>query len=222
MYRGGRISCEALQTVTFGTLPETDREVRDILTVWNKAFGTSQIASRNSSSDTAATSLGNDTDTVLLIGSDATETAFKANAPGKRILHLATHGFFANGDCAPGRAGTRSGAGSGTNSSTQPGTHTDTRGIGGLSVDKAPAPRVTSKRAMLQAGLAFAGVNDRATAPSADDGILFAEEIATIVIFAITTVLVALVILLFRLKKKLNSQGWRGKISTIPVAIINT
>jgi CHAT domain-containing protein len=33
-------------------------------------------------------------DTQLLLGSDATESAFKVNARDYKILHLATHGFF--------------------------------------------------------------------------------------------------------------------------------
>ena len=35
-----------------------------------------------------------------LSGAQASEAAFKASAPGRRILHLATHGFFLGDDCA--------------------------------------------------------------------------------------------------------------------------
>ena len=36
-----------------------------------------------------------------LIGAAATELAFKQAAPGRRILHLATHGFFLGDECGP-------------------------------------------------------------------------------------------------------------------------
>ena len=37
-----------------------------------------------------------------LTGADASESAFKAEAGGRRVLHLATHGFFLGGRCASG------------------------------------------------------------------------------------------------------------------------
>jgi CHAT domain-containing protein/Tfp pilus assembly protein PilF len=39
---------------------------------------------------------------VVLTGAKATESEVKSLAPGKRILHLATHGFFADTPCANG------------------------------------------------------------------------------------------------------------------------
>lgn len=36
-----------------------------------------------------------------LAGAGATEAAFKRSAPGRRVLHLATHAFFLDGRCAP-------------------------------------------------------------------------------------------------------------------------
>ena len=35
----------------------------------------------------------------LLTGAEASETAFKRAAPGHRVIHLATHGFFIGGRC---------------------------------------------------------------------------------------------------------------------------
>ena len=35
----------------------------------------------------------------VLVGGVASETAFKQLAPGRRVLHLATHGFFLGDEC---------------------------------------------------------------------------------------------------------------------------
>jgi CHAT domain-containing protein len=74
------------------------------------------------------------------------------------VLHLATHGFFLNGDCAPAPTGTR--------------------GVGGLT---SAWPRRTAENPLLLSGLALAGANRRASAaPDEDDGILTAEEVASL------------------------------------------
>ena len=95
---------------------------------------------------------------LLLTGSEATEPAVLALAPGVRVLHLATHGFA---------LGSRSVV-----------TGDPSRGVGGLApaavvaaggVPPPEAPRVS--------GLALAGAN-RGGLDSSDDGILTAEEIA--------------------------------------------
>ena len=38
---------------------------------------------------------------LKLTGSAAAEESFKKHAAGQEVLHLATHGFFLRGDCAP-------------------------------------------------------------------------------------------------------------------------
>lgn len=43
--------------------------------------------------------LGEHEPILLLSGSQASEEAVKRNAPGRRLLHLATHGFFSSPDC---------------------------------------------------------------------------------------------------------------------------
>jgi CHAT domain-containing protein len=94
----------------------------------------------------------------VLVGRGASEAAFKRDAPGHRVLHVATHGFFLNGACesAPG-----------------------TRGVGGLSSTAATARPVENP--LLLSGLALAGANRRASAsPNEDDGILTAEEVASL------------------------------------------
>jgi CHAT domain-containing protein len=102
---------------------------------------------------------------VLLSGSDACEGTFKARASGRRVLHLATHGFFLDG----------SGDGS-----PAPGRGVALPGLAG------PRPvRVAwdaaGERPLQRSGLALAGANRRAPAgPGDEDGILTAEEIATL------------------------------------------
>ena len=95
----------------------------------------------------------------LLSGMQATETALKRSLGGHRIVHVATHGFFLGSNCTPGGA--------------------ETRAVGGLA-GAAVVPNTTVvDNPLLLSGLAFAGANRR-SAKSEDDGILTAEEIASL------------------------------------------
>ena len=94
----------------------------------------------------------------VLVGHDASEARFKREAPGSRVLHLATHGFFMSGTCSDGPSGTR--------------------GIGGLA-KAGGTPSIDNP--LLLSGLALAGANRRASAGAdEDDGILTAEEVASL------------------------------------------
>lgn len=90
-------------------------------------------------------------DVLLLTGDRASEAMFKAHAPGKRILHLATHGFFFAEDCE---------------SSAQ---------------DAAPSPLLLSGLVLAGAnrrpGSGSAGPEGE---NAGEDGILTAEEVATL------------------------------------------
>ncbi len=83
-----------------------------------------------------------------LVGSSASEAQFKRLAPGMRVVHLATHAFFLNGDCK------------------------DSKALTGVT------RQVLTERPLLGCGLALANANRRARASSSDeDGLLTAEEI---------------------------------------------
>jgi len=126
--------CAALESLHFVPLPGTAREVGDVARLWGAG-------------------------STVLTGPAASDVAFKRAAPGKRVLHLATHGFFL-GACAPAAAGTRS-----------------------IQLHKLPLESAVPRPPdlLLQSGLALAGANRRAAAPpGSEDGILTAAEIAAL------------------------------------------
>jgi CHAT domain-containing protein len=139
----GISNCPDFRNVLFGRLDRSEIEARSVARSWHAAYP-----------DEA------DADVVVLTGSDATERRFKHEASGKRVLHLATHGFFLDGQCAS--ATTRS------------------RGIGGLSPMR-ERPRLPAESPLVLSGLVLAGANRRAdAADDEEDGILTAEEIAAL------------------------------------------
>ena len=138
-FRGTRSACADFRAHVFDDLPATAREIDEIAPLWK--------------SDEAV---------ALLIGAAASEAAFKREAPGKRVIHLATHGFFLDGRCES--------------------TLSATRGVGGLAtIEEKPRPSPTAESPLLLSGLALAGANHRGEAgPDEEDGILTAEEIAAL------------------------------------------
>jgi len=147
-YRGQRSTCGDFQSAHFSLLPAASREAKEVAALW-----------RTENRATAVTAQEHP-GAVCLTGPKATEAAFKAAAPGNRVLHLATHGFFLGGKCE-----------SALDSS---------RGIGGLQPSgKTPPPPSTGENPLVLSGLALAGANHRdAAGPDEEDGILTAEEIA--------------------------------------------
>ncbi|MCI0656632.1 MAG: CHAT domain-containing protein, partial [Acidobacteria bacterium] len=98
----------------------------------------------------------------ILAGGSATESALKQLAPKFRVLHLATHGYFLQDRCDSSLRSLRS---------------LTKEGLGG-NLDSLLTP---GESPLLLSGLALAGANRRAEAgPDDEDGILTAEEIASL------------------------------------------
>src|SRR6267143_3576029 len=136
-FRGLRSTCDNFQTMQFEALSASAREASDVAALWRRPGRTLR---------------GVESNAVLLTGAAASESAFKQQAQGKRILHLATHGFFLGGKCA---------------SALEAG-HKPSGEALASSLGESP---------LLLSGLA--GANHRQTAgPDEEDGILTAEEIA--------------------------------------------
>ena len=124
----------------FPSLPQTAEEAAQVAALW-----------RTSGSPDAA-------EVAESSGRAASESAFKRLAPGRRVLHVATHGF-ALGD-GSGRARV-----------------IGARGIGAVVGGTRPSAR--ERRAVLLPGLALAGANVP-HALGSDDGFLTAEEITSL------------------------------------------
>ena len=138
-------TCGDFDSLRFDPLPAAEREAGEIVKLWERS-----AAGRESMGDAR-----------LLQGPAATETAFKNDVGGHRLIHLATHGFFLGGDCASGSTGSR-----------------------GLTVatpaePKAPERPDVNVSPLLLSGLALAGANERQSrSVDEEDGVLTAEEIA--------------------------------------------
>ena len=134
-------NCSGFRGARFASLPQSRLEVEEIAELWGDARGV-----------------------TIVTGGDATEASFKRLAPGKRVLHLATHGFFLDPDrCLPAGG--------------------ETRGIGGIE-SRVPPKRPAAfqqQNPLLLSGLALAAANSRSEASvGEEDGILTAEEVASL------------------------------------------
>ena len=152
-YRGGRANCSDFASLRFAALPATRAEAADVVALWNRRVATPGMSHR---ARAAALSRA-----IQLTGAEASEASFKARAPRAGALHLATHGFFLASNCAAPATG---------------------RGIGLPAEDAGGAQGAGSPASPLQlSGLVLAGANHRDIAgPGEEDGILTAEEIASL------------------------------------------
>jgi CHAT domain-containing protein len=135
----------------FDPLPASLKEVGAVVTLWNRAHGARTDAAPLPGADPSVPT------TIRLTGAAATESGFKAEAVGRRIVHLATHGFFLGGRCAsgldPSAASTPTGA----------------------------SAKIARENPLLLSGLILAGANHRnVAAPDQEDGVLTAEEVAAL------------------------------------------
>jgi len=148
--RGTAPGCRGFRSMVFPALPGSRTEAEAVAKLWD------QLRPGVLSADGAA---------QVLIGAAATEAAFKKFSPRRRILHLATHGFFLGDECG---------------TSMVPGT----RSVGGLTSAPGAAGQrsaETIENPLLLSGLALAGANERAAGSLEDeDGILTAEEVAAL------------------------------------------
>jgi len=136
-FRGDRAGCRSLRGAAFAPLEATGREAQRVVEI---AREYEPVGS------------------VELFGGAANEAAFKRLAPGRAVLHLATHGFFLRDDCEGDVPGTRA--------------------IGGLK-PREDELEVEIDNPLLLSGLALAGVNTRSQAgPEDEDGVLTAEEVS--------------------------------------------
>jgi CHAT domain-containing protein/Tfp pilus assembly protein PilF len=78
--RNVRSGCMSLHEVKVTPLPGTRSEVEAISTSWHNNFP--------------------DELSAIYFGPDASEEHLKKDIPGKRIIHLATHGYYINSECA--------------------------------------------------------------------------------------------------------------------------
>lgn len=147
-FRGARSNCSGFESVRFEPLPASVQEVDEIASLWN---ATAAPPGRKGEGGAH-----------VLTGASAGEAAFKREAPGRRVLHLATHGFFLGGECKSALDATR--------------------GIGMLTEQATATPaEVAGENPLHLSGLALAGANRRDVVfGDQDDGILTAEEIAAL------------------------------------------
>jgi CHAT domain-containing protein len=139
-FRGRRSGCAEFAQISFTPLPGATEEASEIASLWERA--------------------SNDHEVLHLTGAQAMEEILKAAAPGKRVLHLATHGFFL-GQCASAL---------------------DARSFNqGLMAAREQQPSIEGENPLILSGLALAGANQRASAgPDVEDGILTAQEIGAL------------------------------------------
>jgi CHAT domain-containing protein/Tfp pilus assembly protein PilF len=144
VFRGEVPHCRGFWTARWPRLPGTGREIRDATHLWKKHLG----------------------EVLTMTRQRASEAAFKEHAPGHRVIHVASHGFFLGAECAG--AGGR-------------------RGIGGfVAEERAPSVEPTPESAenpLLLSGLVLAGANRRGalgTVVDGEDGIVTAEEVAAL------------------------------------------
>ncbi len=144
--RGRRSLRADLGSLEFSNLGDARREAMEVAEIWKNAVGANAEG-----------------DLLLLTGADADESAFKARAAGRSVIHLATHGFFLGRDDVPEAP----------------------VGEGGSRVPRAilrTENEIVRENPLLLSGLALAGANRRGKddLPGGEDGIITAEEIAAL------------------------------------------
>lgn len=104
----------------------------------------------------------------VLRGAEATETMFKLLAPGRRVLHLATHGVVLEDSCEAAESGTRGVGGVAPLESVKRNAE--------LPVDTTPSPWLGRRVFLALAGASHAREHER----DENEGLLTAEEVTTL------------------------------------------
>jgi CHAT domain-containing protein len=140
-YRGPRSACLDFESMRFDPLPASSTEIDDVTSVWTESH---------------AGGVESSPPIIRLTQTGASESAFKTKAVGRRVLHLATHGFFLGGRCPSALDGRQA-------------------------FTPFTSSRVVRENPLLLSGLILAGANHRSTsAPDQEDGVLTAEEVAAL------------------------------------------
>lgn len=150
-YRGPRAACGALRSLRFASIPGSRAEAGDVVTLWKKRKA-------------GGPDRGGDKEVLRLTGLAADEGTVKRSAPGRRVLHLATHAFFAQQECESTLTSATRSAGA----------------AWGAEKDIGP---ILGDNPLLLSGLALAGANRRdeiGLKEDAEDGVLTAEEVASL------------------------------------------
>jgi CHAT domain-containing protein/tetratricopeptide (TPR) repeat protein len=153
LLRGTRSACGTFQTLRFPSLPGSQLEAENIAALWKQS--NAREGTRIMRGFAVQPGSG---ELLQMTGAGASSEAFEQYAPGKRVLHVATHGFFLEGSCE---------------SAVQ-------RRSDATKREESFLPAAT-ENPLLLSGLAFVGANLRGSAkPDETDGILTSEEIAGI------------------------------------------
>jgi CHAT domain-containing protein/tetratricopeptide (TPR) repeat protein len=170
--RSATAACDSLALNRLEPLPGTAREVIDVKEAWSRGPNASEPA-------------------TLLDGSSAAEREFKRLAPGRRVIHIATHGLMLAETCDETSRGTR---GVGGVAELEPAAHASAAGETKARAQKAgakpavhpapvaaPRPGIPSPWIGRQVFLAFAGAaKARQHTTDEDEGLLTAQEVSTL------------------------------------------
>ncbi len=147
LHRSAPAACGEMRSLRFKALAGARQEAEEVASLWREE--------RKPARDRE----GVPGDALLMTGAAASEAAFKRWAPGRRVLHIATHGFFMLQPC----------------------------GVGGPVTPAALGRNTVARRSgddfMHLCGLALAGANRRhevALDGPEEDGILTSEEIVSV------------------------------------------
>ncbi len=158
----GEKNCGLMNEEKYGLLPGAQKEVQAIAVKWRREFPESL---------------------VVLTGIEATEEKFIANSKGKRIIHIATHGFWMDSECFDSM-------------------YLAQEGDLGNAIIENP---------LLFSGILFAGANNRNKIPSlfsSRDGVITANDITTLNLNGVS--IVVLSVCESGLGQVVNSEGVYG------------